>query len=307
MRRSCCAPVPYVELWELDPLAHLKKGRAILCFGPMLHVLLIGVLTAQAILLANSSSLFGRQMHENWVDWLLPAGFSQFGGSPLSFPDDEFFIYENSLVLETIDSAISSYFTQLSGNASDVLDYVETSVSASHDGALASLASPTITFTSQLDYWANNTPASCTPVRALSSFSRDGARPFTRRWYAETRRRGIVNRHVPPGDVTRSQRTQRSKPLTQPITSAPNKTPFCAQSHGKLPRSGKTPREEAGFSYRGNAALRARSALQQGAGDASGRRVCTTISSLAEFDDWLSLFAPTPAAWAQLLQVCPRV
>jgi len=136
--------VPLRELWEVDPLLHARRGRVHLCIGPLLHVFIIVLLTVQVILLVNSSALFGRNIHENWVTWLLPDGATvDFGGSPLTFPGDEFFAYRSSLVLDTVDSVITGYFTRLNGETSNVLNFIEIF------GVTPGVKAPVIAFTAR--------------------------------------------------------------------------------------------------------------------------------------------------------------
>lgn len=290
-RGSCSgmlADAPLTEVWELDPLAHARRCRLSLYLGPLLHALLIGALTAQAILLVNSSAQFGADTHANWVSLLFPDGATDdFGGTPLSFPDDEFFAYRSSLVLDTVESVLNGYFTRLSGADADVLGMVDTSFSVGGNGTYAGLSPPVISFT---------TLGAAPPLP--STLDSETLPPSAG---------GTLARERPPrlaATPVRSRSSQRkSKRRRRHSSSSSSSRPdsvdadaTAPQARTRLPLGGlASGPETSGLVDLPRSLSRA--------GDLPGQRTSCVVATLADLAAWEARYAPTPEQWAALVQV----
>ena len=286
-RYSCLKDAPYTELWELSPLAHARRGRFLASVGPLLHALLIGALTAQTILLVNSSALFGLETHANWAAFLFPDGATDdFGGTPLSFPDDEFFAYRSSLVLDTLETVFNGYFTRLSGSSADAHGFYATS--STMDGSSSRLDPPVISFTTF--GWTQPTNTSLAgdapiPDGGFGGARRRASQPQHKR-RAGRRRRRAVPRSSATRDIGNDSSGSRAPDLLTAVRHA-------------LPSPKRRLQRGEGDSRRRQSPLSTRASLP----DSRGDRVTTTITSLADFGAWRAAYAQTPAQWAALVQV----
>jgi hypothetical protein len=102
--------VPLIDRFELDAWQRWRRYSA-LPRTLLLHVLLVCIATAQALLLAQTTSAFSQNVHNSLVAWLFPAqAASLWTGNSLTYPGDTFFLHTADELNTTLTTLFTSYF-----------------------------------------------------------------------------------------------------------------------------------------------------------------------------------------------------
>ena len=149
--RMCCrcatsTRVPLEARWEMDPIRKWYHYQVFPRCTLLLHVALIATVTAQIVLVNDTTSQFSQNLHNSWVSWLLPSQISEWAGNPLTYPSDEYFMYREDQLTTSLQALFEGYFS-LDTPGTTVPDIID---AYSGEAADEGLAPPLITFTSTM-------------------------------------------------------------------------------------------------------------------------------------------------------------